>query len=97
MLGNTETMQMLELLECQDNTAYLPNHNDLSIKVQYLPHPPSQPSYLMPNPSSLPLPTTGCLKSPACKKSMLLPFSESYYDGRGSLSGLLSLIMTCCL
>jgi hypothetical protein len=44
----------------------------------------------------LPFPTTGCLKYPACKKGMLSPLSECYSDGWVSLSGLFSLIMTCC-
>jgi hypothetical protein len=51
----------------------------------------------MQSPSSLSFPTTGCLKTPACKRAMLSPLSECYSDGWGHLSGLLSLIKTCCL
>jgi hypothetical protein len=55
------------------------------------------PNHPNPSPSSLPLPTTECLKSPACKKGVLSPLSECYSAGWGSLSGLLSLIKACCL
>jgi hypothetical protein len=72
---------------------YLPNPNDLPANV---PHPPSQPPYLTPIPLQPSFPTTGRFRSPAGNKDLLSPLS-CYSDGRGSLSGLLSLIKTCCL
>jgi hypothetical protein len=42
-------------------------------------------------------PTTGYLKTPACRRGTLSPLSECYSDGCGSLSGLLNLIKICCL
>jgi hypothetical protein len=72
MLGNTETMQMLELLECQDNTAYLPNPNDLPTHVQHLPHSPSQPSYLMPIPLQPPSSHHRMFKIPSLQKKHAL-------------------------
>jgi hypothetical protein len=57
-------------------------------------HPPSQPSYL----TRIPLhPPLWCLKTPACKKSMLSTFLVCYSDGQVSLSVFLPLIKTCCL
>jgi hypothetical protein len=53
--------------------AHLPTPSDLPANVQHRPHPPSQPPYLMPTPLQPPFPTTGCSKSPACKRGVLSP------------------------
>jgi hypothetical protein len=89
---------MLELLECWDNNMHTcPTPMTFPLMFSTSPYPPSQPLYLMPIPPNLPFPTTGCLKFSACKKGMLLLLWECYSDGRGSLSGLLSLIKSWCL
>jgi hypothetical protein len=69
MSGNTETMQMLELLE----HTYLPNLNDLPTNVQHFLHPLSQTSYLMPIPFQSPSSCHRIFKILACKKGMLSP------------------------
>jgi hypothetical protein len=92
MSRSTETMKMLKLLECWDNTMHTcPIPMTFPLKSSTSPHLPCHP------PSNLPFPTTGCLKSPACKKVVLSPLSECYTDAQGSLSGFLSLIKSWCL
>jgi hypothetical protein len=83
MSRNTETMQMLECWEYNMHTCPTPMTFPLMSSTS--PHPPSQPSYPMPIP----------LQPPFSHHKM--PLSECYSDGQGSLSGLLSLIKTCCL
>jgi hypothetical protein len=61
--GNTETMQMLELLECQENKKH-----DLPANVRHLPHPPSQPSYLMPTPRQPPSSSHRTFKIPSLQE-----------------------------
>jgi hypothetical protein len=95
MLRNTEAMQMLVCQENNTHTCLTPMTFPLMSSIS--PYLPSQSSYLMPTPLQPLFSQHRMLKTPACKRAMPLPLSECYSDGQGSLSGLLSLIKTCCL